>query len=294
MEKQKDDILMKVRSSRRCIGAGYRLYTGNFKRIFRYSWVAALVYALVCSAAGTLMVFRPQSLLITIALMFVAEALFASYGFAVLKQHQQTGSISLTSRWFNIDTHIFIRTLKAWLCVLLIMLVVGAIMAGVGYAAYKFLSLYTALGCIAIVGLVAACLLLPLAYIVPRYILTEGIGFWRQMSAGYPVGLRRWGFIFIIVFVVTLVQTGLQLISSLPASILTLANMRSTQSLMLGDPNGMPSYIGWLAAATFLLIGFIQAYVQLSALFPTYYMYGSIDMQEKERNEFNKNKLSEI
>ena len=292
MENQKDDILMKVRSSRGCIGAGYRLYTGNFKRIFRYSWVAALVYALVCSVGGTLMVFRPQAFPITVTIILVAEALFTSYGFAVLKKHQETGSIPMTNKWFSIDTHIFIRTLKAWLCLIVIYLFVALVIGGSGFAAFKFLSPYTALGGIALISLIVILLLLPLIYIVTRYILTEGTGFWRQLSAGYPVGMRHWGFIFTVAFVVTLVQLGLSLITSLPATILSVANIRSTQSLMLGDPYGMPSYIGWLAAVTFLLIGFIQAYVQLSALFPVYYMYGSIDEQEQEKQNFNKNKLS--
>lgn len=294
MENQKDDILMKPRSSRACIGAGYRLYTGNFKRIFRYSWVAALVYAMVCSAGGTLMILRPQAVLITIGIILVAEALFVSYGFAVLKQHQTSGSISLSTKWFNIDTHIFTRTLKAWLCVAAIFLVVGIVVGSIGLGAVKMLSPYTALGCIGVASIIAACLLLPMMYVVPRYILNDGVGFWSQLKVGYPVGLRRWGFIFTVIFVVTLVLMGLQLITSLPASILTLANMSSARSMMMGDPSGMPSYIGWLAAATFLLIGFIQAYVQLSALFPTYYMYGSIDVQEQERKEFNQNKLTTI
>jgi hypothetical protein len=294
MENQKDDILMKPRSSRACIGAGYRLYTGNFKRIFRYSWVAALVYAMVCSAGGTLMILRPQAVLITIGIILVAEALFVSYGFAVLKQHQTSVSISLSTKWFNIDTHIFTRTLKAWLYVAGIFLEVGIVVGGIGLGAVKMLSPYTALGCIGVASIIAACLLLPMMYVVPRYILNDGVGFWSQLKVGYPVGLRRWGFIFTVIFVVTLVLMGLQLITSLPASILTLANMSSARSMMMGDPSGMPSYIGWLAAATFLLIGFIQAYVQLSALFPTYYMYGSIDVQEQERKEFNQNKLTTI
>ena len=130
MENQKDDILMKVRSSRGCIGAGYRLYTGNFKRIFRYSWVAALFYALVCSVGGTLMVFRPQAFPITVTIILVAEALFTSYGFAVLKKHQETGSIPMTNKWFSIDTHIFIRTLKAWLCLIVIYLFVAVVIGG--------------------------------------------------------------------------------------------------------------------------------------------------------------------
>ena len=45
MEKEKEDILLKDRSSRACISAGYRLYMSNFKRIFRASWLAALFFA---------------------------------------------------------------------------------------------------------------------------------------------------------------------------------------------------------------------------------------------------------
>ena len=63
MENQKDDILLKERSSRACISAGYRLYTGHFKHIFRYSCVAALVYALFCSLVGAVMVTAPTSVL---------------------------------------------------------------------------------------------------------------------------------------------------------------------------------------------------------------------------------------
>jgi hypothetical protein len=157
----------------------------------------------VCSAGGTLMVLRPQAALFTVGIILVAEALFASYGFAVLKQHQTTGAISLTSKWFNIDTPIFIRTLKCWLCVAAILLGAGALVGGISLGAVKLLSPYTALGCIGLVSLVAAGLLLPLMYIVPRYILNSGVGFWSQFRAGYPVGMRRWGFLFTVGFVVS-------------------------------------------------------------------------------------------
>jgi hypothetical protein len=80
------------------------------------------------------------------------------------------------------------------------------------------------------------------------------------------------------------------LLTSLPALILSIANQTATLGYLTGDPLGMPSYIGWLAAVVFLLIGFIQAYVMLSFLFPMYYMYGAIDAHEKDRKEFNKNK----
>ena len=288
MEKEKDDILQKVRSSRGCISAGYRLYTGHFKHIFRYSWLAALVFALFCSVSGAFMIMMPRLIPITAAILLIMECLFASYGYSVLKQHQTLGSIIRPAKWFSIDTHIFVRTIKCWLWVLMIYILVAAIMVGVIYVAIKLLQLYTAIGAISLVGLVILCLLLPLTYITMRYILNDGLGFWKQFKIGYGVGMRRWGFIFIVVLVACIVEVLLMMLLSLPATILSIANTQSMIGVAMGDPYALPSYMPALAAVTFLIIGFLQAYVMLSVLFPIYYMYGSIDAQEQEKQDFNK------
>lgn len=288
MEKEKDDILLKVRSSRGCISAGYRLYTGHFKHIFRYSWVAALVYALFCSVGGAMMIMVPRLMPFTTAILIIVECLFTSYGFSVLKQHQTFGNILRPAKWFSIDTHIFVRTIKCWLCLFVIYLIVSVIIVGLAYAAFKFLSLYTAIGATALSSLVILCLLLPLAYITMRYILNDGIGFWKQLTIGYGVGMRRWGFIFIVVLVAVIIEMLLLMLLSLPAIILSMANTQSVLGVAMGDPYALPSYMPALAAGTFLIIGFLQAYVMLSVLFPIYYMYGSIDAQEQEKQDFNK------
>ena len=288
MEKEKDDILLKVRSSRGCISAGYRLFTGHFKHIFRYSWLAALIYAVFCSVSGALMIMMPRLIPITAAVLIIVECLFASYGFSVLKQHQTFGSILRPAKWFSIDTHIFGRTIKCWLCLFVIYLIASIIIVGIGFAAFKFLSLYTAIGAAALGALVIMCLLLPLTYITMRYILNDGIGFWKQLKIGYGVGMRRWGFIFIVVLVAVIVELLLLMLLSLPAIILSIANTQSMFGVAMGDPYALPSYMPALAAGTFLIIGFLQAYVMLSVLFPIYYMYGSIDAQEQEKQDFNK------
>lgn len=288
MEKEKDDILLKVRSSRGCISAGYRLYTGHFKHIFRYSWLAALIYAVFCSVGGAMMIMMPRMMPITAAILIIVECLFASYGFSVLKQHQTFGNILRPAKWFSLDTHIFVRTIKCWLCLFVIYLIASIIIVGIGFAAFKFLSLYTAIGAAALGALVIMCLLLPLTYITMRYILNDGIGFWKQLKIGYGVGMRRWGFIFIVVLVAVIVELLLLMLLSLPAIILSIANTQSMFGVAMGDPYALPSYMPALAAGTFLIIGFLQAYVMLSVLFPIYYMYGSIDAQEQEKQDFNK------
>lgn len=291
MEKEQDSILQKDRSGRACISAGYRLYMSNFKRIFRYSWVAALVFAIVTSVSGTMMILRPKLALFSVVLMIIVEALFASYGFAVLKRHQMTGAISYSPKWLNLDVHIFVRTLKAWLNLIVIYIVVVGIVGGIAALSAIYLSPYTAIAFICLVGILAFVILLPLAYTNMRYVLTDGIGYWKNLRERYGIGFRRWGFIFLVVFVTTLLISIFSLFTSLPAVILTIANQAATIGYINGDPLGMPSYIGWLAVVVFLLIGFLQAYVMLSFLFPIYYMYGSIDAHESERKEFNKPKV---
>ena len=288
MEKQKDDTLLKVRSSRGCISAGYRLFTGHFKHIFRYSWVAALIYALFCSVGGAMMVMVPNMTPITGIVILIVECLFASYGFSVLKQHQTFDNIVRPAKWFSIDTHIFGRTVKCWLWIIVIYILVFAIIGGASFVATKYLQLYTAIGAVSLVSLIIICLLLPIAYIATRYILNDGIGFWKQFRIGYGVGMRHWGFIFIVVLIAAIVEVFLMMLLSLPAIILSMANTQSTLGVAMGDPYALPAYMPALAAGTFLIIGFLQAYVMLSVLFPIYYMYGSIDAQEQEKQDFKK------
>ena len=57
-----------------------------------------------------------------------------------------------------------------------------------------------------------------------------------------------------------------------------------------GDPSGMPEYVRWLTIGVFLLAGFIQAYVWLTFIGPTYMLRGSIAQREIERKEFNTKK----
>ncbi|MBQ9649280.1 MAG: hypothetical protein IJV25_02550 [Prevotella sp.] len=291
MEKDKDDLLLKDRSSRACISAGYRLYMSNFKRIFRASWLAALVFAALVSIGGTMMILRPQLALIALPLTIIIDALFTSYGFSVLKQHQESGTISWAAHWYSFDTHVFTRTLKAWLCMIAISLIISCLIAVVSVTLINYLSTYTALATIVVIALTVFVFILPLTYTNLRYILTDGTGYWSNLFGCYGKGMRRWGFIFLVVFMTTLIGWVFYVFTSLPAIILSMAGSEANKGFLYGDPYNLPSYIGWLSALVFLLIGFIQAYVMLSCLFPLYYMYGSIEAHEQEKNKFNNSAL---
>ena len=77
MEKDKNDIEIKVRSSQACIREGYQLYSANFRKIFRATWWLAVGFAILQAIASALPVLlSPTLLLPATALGVVAGVLW--------------------------------------------------------------------------------------------------------------------------------------------------------------------------------------------------------------------------
>lgn len=90
MEKEDKDILLKIRSSRACIRDGYRMFTENFKRIFRYTWPLAVGFAVLSAVASALPVLVSPGLMLAgllietvavIALLWLAKKVLHKRGF---------------------------------------------------------------------------------------------------------------------------------------------------------------------------------------------------------------------
>ena len=62
MEKDSENILLKSRSSRACIRDGYHFYFSNFKRIFKATWLIAIVFAILSAAASAMPVLLAPNL----------------------------------------------------------------------------------------------------------------------------------------------------------------------------------------------------------------------------------------
>ena len=99
-----------------------------------------------------------------------------------------------------------------------------------------------------------------------------------------PAG-RHWLLTLLILLAGFIVLIPVCLFVSLPVIILTTASLQAQAGTLMGDPLGMPSYIMWLAAGTWLLAAFLQVYILLSLLFVAYYAYGSVETQRREREQ---------
>ena len=76
METNKHKKLQKSRSSQACIREGYRFYMSHFRRIFRVTWLIAIVFAVITAATSAMpVIISPDLLIPAIAIETVAVVL---------------------------------------------------------------------------------------------------------------------------------------------------------------------------------------------------------------------------
>ncbi len=324
MEKQQDMTLMKARSYRSVLSTGFKLYTENFRRLFKASWPMALLYALCCGAVGTLINMKLPEITIAFLqqiayyqglLMETAQHYAVSFteifvltllaiaalsvGSATilnkLKEHAETGTITIPMSWWKVSPKMMLRTLKGVFLTLLVGLLPLLLFAGVillvnmvspGFLVQHLISTISAIGIYA--GLVML-LELPLLYILMKYVMEEPQHYWQTLGKGFGKGLRYWGSLFLVFFVSILLVELASLVIMMPSHILNIANQQAHLGVLMGDPLGMPSYILPLTFGTATLASFIQFYICQITLVHNYYIYGAIETKEQESEKNKKN-----
>jgi hypothetical protein len=101
MEKDNENTLQKIRSSRACIRDGYQWFSARFRKIFRLTWPAALVFAIVSAVASALPVLvSPTLVLPAIGLWIIAVIALIAYTSKCLRKKllEPVGPIAFGSR----------------------------------------------------------------------------------------------------------------------------------------------------------------------------------------------------
>ena len=138
-----------------------------------------------------------------------------------------------------------------------------------------------------LIGGVAVILLL----IGARWLLHKREVLHPSGKVSFSLWLTHLGAIILIAIVCLFIVSILTLLTSLPSIIIMTANWQSQLGVINGDAIGMPEYVRWLSLGAFLLAGFLQAYVWLTALFPFHLLKASLACKAKDLKElkqFNK------
>ncbi len=306
---------MKSRSASACIIEGYRLYTGNFKTIFRSSWLAALLFAAAYSALTTVAVVNLPHLqmeallygndvgpaefpwvLAVIPLLAIVCILLGigvcSCGLAQLYNYSTHGSFSAPEKWWKPNVGDYWRTLKGSVLCVVLAAVAFCVLESVVWFPLKASATTDGSGSItlkialATMGALSALAALPLCLAFFRYVAPDAKGFWAQLQKSYAMGIRHFGFIFIVALASLLVVSITWFVMALPSVIMGVATFKAYLGELYGDPLGLPSYIIYIATVVFLLAGFILAFILLSTMFTGCFMHGSIETHEAERRQF--------
>jgi len=320
MEKQQDMSLLKARSYRNVLSTGFRLYMENFRRLFKASWLIALCYALCCGAFGTLLniklpemsiaaihqltnyqgIFLEAYMVPFIELMALALLAIAAFSIASatilnkLKEHQQTNVITLPGSWIKPSPLMMVRTLKGVFLTLAIMLIPVLLFIGITVIIHKsspsFIMQHLVTSTVATIIYTLFFLLfeLPLMYVLMKYLMEAPCSYGKTLTQHFGRGMHYWGTLFLVFFVSTLIIIIAAIIVMLPSHILSIANQQAHLGVLMGDPLGMPSYILPLTFVTATLCSFIQFYICQVTLMHQYYIYGTIEAKEEEREQNKK------
>ena len=295
MEKE---LLYKNRSFSSCINAAYKLQLENLRSILKCTWLPILVQSLLMGcytvliapwiangATMTAMPFTRILVLIGIALLeIVATAWTLSRLMSLLNEKPR--------RW-NFRRSLWMMVANAIISLAFVALFSGGVGAALGYLQAKATSgeatpsmttIMAILGIYILLLLLFFCLIqLPLLYASMRYLNDEKMHFWRDLLQSLRTGLRHWGFIFITVLLSSIFISIIIMLLMIPSFILSFASYASEVGVVTGDPSGIPNYFPWLQFITSVIVFFLVYQVALFEALVIYFMYGSIETQEKER-----------
>ncbi|MBP5570284.1 MAG: hypothetical protein J6X46_04595 [Prevotella sp.] len=307
MESIIHEELYKNRGFGATLKAAYNMFLTNFTRIFRHIWWAALVFALVLPlsmVANTLMMKSSGSLWwvwVLVALVVVAaEVVFFS---------RLTMLYNEESWKWNI-----IRILKLTVVVLFVIVVVAFVFgftkglmenwlladlqekmktgADAQAAMAMTASANMKVTAVMLCGLLIFILLLvPLYYTSMKYVVEVKSRLRKILWPSYTKGLRRWGYIFVLLLLTGLVLFPFVLVVCLPLIIMVTSMMLSTNGVLQGDPSGLPGGFMWLYYAVYVLTVFVLTFFTVFELTVIYFMYGSIETREQERQKARELKL---
>ena len=305
MESLKHDEFFKNRGLGATLKAAYNKYLARFQFVLKHLWPAALVYAVFVPLLMILC--QPNSpggqpslwmMIVGFVLAVVAEVVLYSRISQLLNNQ--------TWKW-NVG-RIIKLTIVAFCIHLLVGVIIGVVWAlawllfapessttpveaqltleQVAAASLKIMSV------VCLVSLVIGLLMVPFAFSFTKYVVDTQSRVRDMFFRTYKQGLRHWGYIFVTLVVSGLLMSLVVVLFCLPLIIIYMALFLNVQGMAQGDASGLPGGFLWLVYFVTLATCFVLSFVVVFFAYVCYYMYGTVETREKERETGHR--MSEI
>ena len=291
--------LYQIRSLGGCTKAAYELFVSNIATILKQTWLPALLVAIATTASLYILLFTGaesflspnlQAIITKFAILivtFLCSVAFFSWHNGII--------LSLITGQNRKQSIIRVARVNAIYVAMDILFtaVIGAIFIFISLQQpqiqalkptetapivnYFTVSLLVTLATI----IIFAIAVIPLLYSSVQYLVEPKQKIFSIFTHGYLTGLKRWGFLFLLTFILNIIVTIILAICYLPISILTISQYMNLLGTLIGDANTLPTLFPVIFIATSLLVQFIIVYVATGISMVYYYAYGSIEAQNK-------------
>lgn len=291
--------LYQIRSLGGCTKAAYELFVSNIATILKQTWLPALLVAIATTASLYMLIFTGaesflspnlQAIITKFAILivtFLCSVAFFSWHNGII--------LSLITGENRKQSIIRVARVNAIYVAMGILFtaVIGAIFVFISLQQppiqalkptetapivnYFTVSLLVTLATI----IIFAIAVIPLLYSSVQYLVEPKQKIFSIFTHGYLTGLKRWGFLFLLTFILNIIVTIILAICYLPISILTISQYMNLLGTFIGDANTLPTLFPVIFIATSLLVQFIIVYVATGISMVYYYAYGSIEAQNK-------------
>lgn len=291
--------LYQIRSLGGCTKAAYELFVSNIATILKQTWLPALLVAIATTASLYMLIFMGaesfaspnlQAIITKFAILivtFLCSVAFFSWHNGII--------LSLITGQNRKQSIIRVARVNAIYVAMGILFtaVIGAIFVFISLQQppiqalkptetapivnYFTVSLLVTLATI----IIFAIAVIPLLYSSVQYLVEPKQKIFSIFTHGYLTGLKRWGFLFLLTFILNIIVTIILAICYLPISILTISQYMNLLGTFIGDANTLPTLFPVIFIATSLLVQFIIVYVATGISMVYYYAYGSIEAQNK-------------
>ena len=291
--------LYQIRSLGGCTKAAYELFVSNIATILKQTWLPALLVAIATTASLYILLFTGaesfaspnlQAIITKFAILivtFLCSVAFFSWHNGII--------LSLITGQNRKQSIIRVARVNAIYVAMDILFtaVIGAIFVFISLQQppiqalkptetapivnYFTVSLLVTLATI----IIFAIAVIPLLYSSVQYLVEPKQKIFSIFTHGYLTGLKRWGFLFLLTFLLNIIVTIILAICYLTISILTISQYMNLLGTFIGDANTLPTLFPVIFIATSILVQFIIVYVTTGISMVYYYAYGSIEAQNK-------------
>ncbi len=286
-----DKLYNKERSTISCIRAAFDYYTKNATKIFRKTWISAIIVALLANiptgllSSPELTMASPQKLIALVGIASVSYIL--SILVYILFRAKIYGILNGQPTKKNFVRNMYVIVLSIALLGICILCCTGFSNACTTLAHGQLeghLSAPIIIKCLTgIVFTILFAAIIPFSFANTQYLVEPTSTFSGIFRNAYKIGWKNWGYLFSILFVFTILTGIAYCITFSPAIVLFLASDVNLYGITLGDSNGLPTYFPALSFLLTTLSTLIFIYIDAWLILVFYYTCGNIVTIQKRK-----------